>query len=248
MHPIVLEKLAGTSFICIGAKKTSRHHAGMSIHARIKQKREALGLSMEKLAELVGVKSWQTVQQWEKEDGTAPKRDRLKTVADALGVTPEWLLFGSDQSQIGQMPGAFKIDTTKYRSISVFGRAMGGFPERIFDDDGGWPPGFSDVYAEVASSDKNAFLVPVEGESMVPRYNPGEFALVEPNTDPEIEDDVLVRFEDGRTMIKKLLSRRGVTRLGSYNSAEVISAPPEKVVWMYYVAHPVPARKIKQRF
>jgi transcriptional regulator with XRE-family HTH domain len=69
--------------------------APMNIHQRIKQRREALGLSMQALAELVGVKAWQTIQQWEKEvDGTAPKRNRLAAVASALQTTPEYLLFG----------------------------------------------------------------------------------------------------------------------------------------------------------
>lgn len=67
----------------------------MNIHRRIKQRREELGLSMQSLSKLVGVKAWQTIQQWEKEDGgTAPKRDRLVEVAAALQTTPEYLLFG----------------------------------------------------------------------------------------------------------------------------------------------------------
>ena len=51
---------------------------------------------MEKLAELVGVKSWQTIQQWEKPNGTAPKRERLQRVADALDTTQNYLLLGED--------------------------------------------------------------------------------------------------------------------------------------------------------
>ncbi|RQZ58130.1 XRE family transcriptional regulator [Burkholderia cepacia] len=66
----------------------------MTIHQRIKERREALGLSMEALGERVGV-VWQTVQQWERENGgTAPKRERLQKVADALETTPEYLSFG----------------------------------------------------------------------------------------------------------------------------------------------------------
>ncbi|WP_194720795.1 XRE family transcriptional regulator [Noviherbaspirillum malthae] len=144
-------------------------------------------------------------------------------------------------------PGSFPIPNGKFRRIPVFGKAMGGFPERAWDDDGGYPPGFSAEYAEVASSDPNAFLVPVEGDSMIPRFYPGEYALVEPNTEPEIEDFVLVRLGTGETLIKQLLGRRGAVRLGSLNNNQIISAPPEKIVWMYYVAHPVPARKIKTR-
>lgn len=71
----------------------------MTIHKRIKERREALRLSMQELATASGVSAWQTVQQWEKEDGTAPKRQRLKAVADALGVSPEWLMTGREPGQ-----------------------------------------------------------------------------------------------------------------------------------------------------
>jgi phage repressor protein C with HTH and peptisase S24 domain/transcriptional regulator with XRE-family HTH domain len=69
----------------------------MSIHKRIKDLREQRGLSMQALAKLVGVSAWQTIQQWEREDGTAPKRERLKAVADALGTTDAYLMFGTTE-------------------------------------------------------------------------------------------------------------------------------------------------------
>jgi transcriptional regulator with XRE-family HTH domain len=69
----------------------------MSIHSRIKERRLALGLkSHQALADLVGV-SWQTVQLWEKEGGTAPNRNRIDKVAAALQVTTKWLLHGDNE-------------------------------------------------------------------------------------------------------------------------------------------------------
>lgn len=66
----------------------------MSIHSRIKERRIALGLvSHKSLAELLGV-SWQTVQLWEKEGGTAPNRNRLPKVAGVLKCSVEWLTTG----------------------------------------------------------------------------------------------------------------------------------------------------------
>lgn len=74
----------------------------MSIHQRIRDRRIALGLnSQEALAKLVGV-TWQTVQQWEKEGGTAPNRNRIKKVAEVLEVTPGWLQNGSHEAS-GQL-------------------------------------------------------------------------------------------------------------------------------------------------
>jgi transcriptional regulator with XRE-family HTH domain len=72
----------------------------MSIHVRIKQRRTALFPSQEAFARELdlnyGMKvAWQSVQQWEKEDGTAPTRRRMPSVAAALKTTPEWLLYGT---------------------------------------------------------------------------------------------------------------------------------------------------------
>jgi SOS-response transcriptional repressor LexA len=136
----------------------------------------------------------------------------------------------------------------KYQFVPVVGQGAGGdLPERMWTD-GDFPVGATDEYAEVVSTDPHAFIVRVVGNSMVPKFTPGDFALVEPGTDPDLEDDVLVRLENGQTMIKRLLSRRGgQVRLGSYNATEVLVYDKEQVTWMYYVAYPVPARKIKTR-
>lgn len=52
---------------------------------------------MEALAKGLGV-SWQTVQQWEKPGGTAPKRTRLEKVAALLNTTTMYLITGQDDS------------------------------------------------------------------------------------------------------------------------------------------------------
>lgn len=145
------------------------------------------------------------------------------------------------------MPTRYPVSGDRFRAIWVVGRGAGGsMSERIWND-GQHPVGCTEEYAEVASSDPLAFLVEVVGTSMVPRYNPGEYALVEPGTDPNIDDDVLVRLTNGETMLKKLLSRSGGYRLGSYNSGDVLHYPADEISWIYYVAHPVPRRKIKTR-
>lgn len=96
MNPILLENLADTRNLCVAATKSCCHHVEMSIHTRIKQRRIDCGFSShEAFAKAVGV-SWQTVQQWEKEGGTAPNRGRMEKVAKALETTPEWLLYGTD--------------------------------------------------------------------------------------------------------------------------------------------------------
>jgi phage repressor protein C with HTH and peptisase S24 domain len=132
------------------------------------------------------------------------------------------------------------------RRVPVIGTTQGGFPDRVWTD-GDVPVGGGDEYADCSTTDKNAFLCRVMGSSMAPRYQQGEFCLVQPNTVPEIEDDVLVRLVTGETMLKRLLGVRGGLRLGSYNDDEIFTFADNEVLWCYYVVQPVPARNIKSR-
>jgi transcriptional regulator with XRE-family HTH domain len=219
--------------------------------ARIKK-----GLSKKALADYFGVKP-PSIQDWVKR-GTIDKEKlpRLWSLfADVVG--PEHWGLSTYDPQAGS--GAFllaAIDHIKpkesvefyairnLRPVYVCGNCQGGMPEVIHE---GWPAEIAQEYAEVSTTDARAFVCRVVGDSMVPRYQPGEYALVEPGTTAEIEDDVLVRLNSGESMLKRLIGRRGGIRLGSYNSQEVITLREDEVSWMYYVAHPVPAKKIKQR-
>jgi phage repressor protein C with HTH and peptisase S24 domain len=202
----------------------------MTIHQRIKDLREEKGLSMEALGALVGVK-YQTVQQWEN-GGTSPKRDRIQKLAHALHTTPEYLSFGTGErhpeNKNGDSPKVhslrYSLSTKNIRRVFVVGRAAGGLPERIWTD-GDYPVGATDEYAEIATTDPHAFLTPVVGTSMVPKFNPGDFIFVEPGTTVEPGDDVLVRLESGETLIKKLVSTRGGTyEFYSYNERGCITS------------------------
>ncbi|WP_321810104.1 helix-turn-helix domain-containing protein [Burkholderia sp. BCC1985] len=200
----------------------------MNIHMRIREKRLALGLSMEALAEMVGVRAWQTVQQWEREDGgTAPKRDRLNKVAEALRTTPEYLLFGKPPA----VPGGNdekEAPTEASRQMAVM--ALG-------SAENSWT-------ANVERPDAKAFLFLVPDDRMAPRYLPGDYAIIEPEITPEVEDDVLVGFVDGRVALMRLLSRRGGIRLGTWGDQAAASFEAKDIAWMHYASGFIPARKV----
>jgi transcriptional regulator with XRE-family HTH domain len=65
----------------------------MTIHARIQERRESLGIDRHTLAALCGV-HYESIRLWESPNGTAPTRQRLKLVADQLKTTVEWLTSG----------------------------------------------------------------------------------------------------------------------------------------------------------
>jgi phage repressor protein C with HTH and peptisase S24 domain len=190
--------------------------------------------------------SQQNLTGWEKRGVSSEGAIAAQSI---FGVSATWLVNGTGPMSIDlSTDELYRVSSAKQRPIWVIGKGQGGLPERIWTD-GDFPVGASNEFAEVASADQHAFLVPVVGDSMAPRYLPGEYALVEPGTEPDLEDDVLVRLVTGETMLKRLLSRRaGHLRFGSWNDPVVHTYPQEQVVWYYYVAHGVPARKIKSRF
>lgn len=231
----------------------------------LKRRREELQLSQEELGLRAGV-SQSTIGNLESGARGAKGRvpSSLPAVAVALGTTTEALLaeagmarkaparsvaVGSpDERGLFDDPADASYASRRPRvQVPVIGRTMGGVPDRIWDDEGR-PTGVTDEYADLATDGPHAFLVRVEGDSMSPKYDPGGFALVEPDVEPGLGEEVLVRLSTGETMLKRLLSRRGgMVQLASFNNNVVLTFRVEEIVWMYYVAHPVPARRIKLR-
>lgn len=225
-----------------------------TIPERLIRLRKERDLTQAKLANAAGV-SQGTIGNLE--SGLRGYGESIVNIAAALGVTPEYLrvetedpvrtVSANDPSAAPPIPvDAMRVNPAKVKRIWVVGKGSGGLPERVWTD-GDYPVGVTDEYGEVASTDPHAFLTKVFGPSMIPVFTPGNYALVEPGTEPELEDDVLVRLRSGETMIKRLLSRRGSYRFGSYNDPQVLHFELDEVTWVYYIAHPVPRRKIKSR-
>lgn len=107
----------------------------MSIGSRIKQARQAAGLSQADLAEAMGI-TRSACSQWESDQGTGPRRERLEMLASELGVTYEWLATGRDSGGVREalpaylsveqteLLGLFKsLDSTQRKSLLAFLRA-----------------------------------------------------------------------------------------------------------------------------
>lgn len=216
----------------------------MDLKDWVKAARKSAGLTQEQLGEKLG-RTKANVGHWET-GKHEPSFDQMRRISEITGhPLPGGSVAAPLSAMITTQGEPLQIYAVRnVRPVFVCGSCQGGLPETIQE---GWLVETAQEYAEVASTDPKAFLCEVVGDSMVPRYMPREYALVEPSTDPEIEDDVLVRLADGSTMLKRLLGRRAGWRFGSYNSPEVLNFREDQVTWVFYVAHPVPARKIKQR-
>lgn len=121
------------------------------------------------------------------------------------------------------------------KAVPVVGSAQLG-------DNGYWaemdyPVGHGDGYIDFPTRDPNAYALRCKGDSMAPRIKDGEFVVIEPNAAPHPGDEVMVKSEDGRVMVKELLYvRDGIVHLASVNESHGrISIPLNQVAAMHLV-------------
>ena len=209
-----------------------------NIGKRIIEARTARGLSQEDLAARSGV-SQGTIGHLE--SGRNKTSTKLPEIAAALGLTVEQLTGRGVRPGIGGTGGRERdwgADETALpeasRSVHQYVISRTGEPEI----DG-------EVAYEVEPDDDSQFLYPVPDDRMAPRYMQGDYAIVEPGTEPDIEDDVLVKLINGEVGLYRLISRRSGIRLGSWNTNTVGTYGDSDITWIYYVAGFVPARKIR---
>lgn len=132
--------------------------------------------------------------------------------------------------------------------VPIVGTTQGGPPERAWCELG-FPVGYGDQYVEVATRDANAYGLRVVGDSMAPRIMEGEWIVVEPNTEPQPGDEVVVKTVDGEVMVKVLTARHtDRVVLSSVNEAfKRITKPLNELQFMHYVGPRLPARAVKTR-
>ena len=101
-----------------------------------------------------------------------------------------------------------------------------------------YPAGHGDGYNDLPSRDPCAYAVRCRGDSMSPRIKHGEYVIVEPGTEAQPGDEVLVKATDGRVMVKQFLYRRdGRVHLVSVNDAHPsIAIEEDAIESLHYVA------------
>lgn len=176
---------------------------------RVRQRREALGISQSAVAREVGVKQ-QAVAKIEA--GTVERPRFLLELAHALKTTQEWLLDGTGQEEA--LNGDVDLRTARPapeldardRGLPIYASAEGGKDGMVYSTE---PIDWMPLPSPLANV-RGAFGVYVVGDSMEPRYEHGELILVNPAKPPRLGDDVLLGNPlDGQTraMVKRLVGR-----------------------------------------
>ncbi len=127
--------------------------------------------------------------------------------------------------------------------VPVVGKAMLG-PNGFFDAMD-YPAGHGDGFLEIPSNDESAYALRVVGSSMHPRIKNGEYVLIEPNHQYLPGDEVLVRTNDGRAMVKEFIyAREGQHRFDSISDGyPPVFLDDEEVIAVHYVAGILKASK-----
>ena len=214
--PFYARNSSNTRNSSIDARFSCGYSAAMStIHGRIKAARIAKGLSMEQLAELVGIKAWQTVQQWEN-GSTAPSRKRLSTVAETLGVTAEYLLNGI---------GPDDTDHAPVRMIDA--KASAGRGQVVCSDDVTKELMFRrDWLSKKGAKPDKVLAFTVDGVSMIDAHIPdGSVVLANTSRQEPISGKFFVLWIDGELFVKELVRTGEGWIARSHNTAEADQYP-----------------------
>ncbi|MBC8105228.1 MAG: helix-turn-helix transcriptional regulator, partial [Anaerolineae bacterium] len=95
------------------------------------------------------------------------------------------------------------IETVRSNAVPVINKVSAGYPKDFTDL--AYPPQVADDYVGCPDvQDKDAFAARVHGDSMTPKYRPGDIVIFSPALSPKSGDDCFVRFEDAQTTFKRV--------------------------------------------
>lgn len=187
---------------------------GMSIHRKIKEGRKRLGMTEQQFADAVGV-SRGAVQQWEKEDGTAPRRAHQAAVARLLGMSIGEMV-DSDSTPVETPENAGFVPIR--RVLFKLSAGTSGFAVDFLDNGDGEPLFFrSEWFKKRGFNPSKCYAMPVTGESMEPELRAGDVVVVNTGATDPVDGAVFAVNYEGSPVIKRLVRDAGNWWLQSDN-------------------------------
>lgn len=180
-----------------------------SLNERLFERMKELGMSQAELARKVDLTKG-AVNQWKK-GASSPNGENLLKVAKALGVTPEWLATGKGPKEAPEtrmtVKEAFRtghLQPTVIRQMEeMFPVArLQQVPLISFVQAGNWEevvlnrPDDIEYLPCPVPCGPQTFALRVQGESMLPRFNPGDYIFVDPDKGCKSGDFVVAQIDD----------------------------------------------------
>lgn len=107
----------------------------MEIHEKIKRRRLELGLTLEKVADYVGV-SKATVSRWESGEIVNMRRDRILKLSEVLKVKPNFIMGLEEPKEKKETTNPYFVDTSALTELELeeFNRVTGVNKQLFFND------------------------------------------------------------------------------------------------------------------
>lgn len=181
----------------------------MTVGERIKARRKELGLSVDALAELVGVNR-ATVYRYEGDEIKSMGTETLVPLAKALRTTPAWLMGWTDNDEprsSGQPVPLAQVAPSKGVRIPVFGTVRAGIPLDAITD----ILHYEEIPQEMARQGEY-FGLRVKGDSMLPDIREDDIVIVRQQPDVENGDTAIVLINGDEATVKRVTkSSAGLT-------------------------------------
>ncbi len=171
---------------------------GMGIGQIIKEKRTALKMTQNELAERLGV-SQQSVTGWEN-NAAVPRESAVRGMMEIFGLSRNEL-FGEPEAPA---PSA--------SNIPVLGGVIAGQPAYAAENIIGW----EEVTAKMAKQGK-LFALKVRGDSMIPEFKEGDVVIVKEQPDVESGEIAVVLVNGDEATLKKVKKDQNGIFLYAFN-------------------------------
>ena len=173
---------------------------------RLKELRKRSGFSQKSLSVQLGV-SQQAVGKWET-GRSSPDPATLARLAELLETSADYLLGISEQPAEPAAPSLPYAESP----IPVIGTVRAGYGSLAFEEDYG-------VEYACVKDPANYFYLVVKGDSMEPRIQDGDLALVHRQPTLENGDLGVMVFGEGEGTLKKYIQRGNAVILQPFNPA-----------------------------
>lgn len=174
----------------------------MNVGQRIKNRRKELGMSADKLAELIN-KNRATIYRYEKNEIENMPYDVIEPLAKVLNVSPAYLMGWEERSA--------PLDSLPIKKIPVVSQISAGLPiyseENLID--------YTYIATKNLSADKELFGLKVSGDSMDKEFKDGEVVIVE-------KDSVV---ENGQIGVVQINGYNATVKRVRYNDDQLILLP-----------------------
>lgn len=198
----------------------------MDIAGRLRAKMTELDLSESELSRRSGVPQ-PTINRILSGESSSPRKNTVEPISRALKVTPDWLLFGGEESR-----GHGSPSEADYALIPQY-KAHGSCGDGYLNDHVEVTEGLvfkRDWLARMKAKPENLCIIYAEGESMEPYVFEGDVVLFDSSkTEPKDRQAYVIRRPDGGISIKRMIQQISGTWLIRSDNADKFKYPDEQL-------------------